>query len=439
MGKTIHMNINTAGEIYSVESTQGNTVFANNPPTQETSVPSAPVEESTASPEKVSVPAPVTTKDTEATNVSSKRKVGEKANVRESSKKPRVAAPPAAAAKKPTAAANQSDTSTPKKSKRTAAGSKNTPVAAHAKMNGETSTKSPRKQRDSKPAEPVQVEEAETPKDSDEEDAVVEKPPKKATTKSKKSNKNDAKGKDVKNQKEGESSKDNNKGQTEEETHEKEKEPTKKTTTKAKAAKKKDSKGPKRSLSAYMLFCQDHRKDIVKRNPDKTFVEIAMMLGNRYKELAPKEKARYKARANELRVQYKIDKKEYDDAHAAEEEGAEEEDNKDEDTKDEDTKEDKNQNEVQSPKTNKKKKKKAKKDPNAPKGAMSGYMFFCAAKRGELLKSKPGMSVPETGKVLGQMWRDLPAKEKEKFNKLAAKDKARYEDEMKAYQPVENI
>lgn len=391
---------------------QGNAQLANHLSTHATDIPPAPKDTN----EKETVAAPAENKGAESTtdSVASKRKASEKVNAKESSKKPRVVT----ATKEPRTAAKLVDISTTKKSKKTGATSKSTPAAAGKKGKDEASAKSPRKQRDSKPAEPSPVQVMECGQDSSEEDVAVEKPTKsKTTSKSKKSKKNDTKGKDVQNQKQGD-----NKGETEEDTEEKE---SAKKASKTKSSKKKDPNAPKRPLSAYMLFCQDHREDIVKRNPGKSFGEIGMMLGAKYKALAQKDKAPYLAEAEKLRNQHKIDKKEYDDTHVAEDEVSEELTG---------------QKEVQSPQSNKKKKKKkSKKDPNAPKGVMTAYMLFCSAKREQILKSNPGMSVPDTGKVLGKMWRDITAKEKEKFIKLAAKDKERYEDEMKAYKGVESV
>eukprot|EP00557_Chaetoceros_sp_GSL56_P004862 CAMPEP_0176491844 /NCGR_PEP_ID=MMETSP0200_2-20121128/8652_1 /TAXON_ID=947934 /ORGANISM="Chaetoceros sp., Strain GSL56" /LENGTH=636 /DNA_ID=CAMNT_0017889307 /DNA_START=158 /DNA_END=2068 /DNA_ORIENTATION=+ len=453
VSKTIHVKINTVGDIYFVEYTEGSPIAADSHPTKVTSVPSDHHEKSDASREKVPAVSTPASKDKESTTVTCKRKVTDKANVKESSKKPRVAA-----AKKSTTATTEQltvDTSAPKKTKGTGTVSPTTPTA-HAKQGREVSSKSPttRSQSTAKPSERNKANETNPHQDIGKGSVAVEKQTKKATAKSKNSKMSDVHDEPGETQG-GESLK------NEKVTVSDEKKPVKET-SQGKAAKKKDSNGPKRSLSSYMLFCQDHRQDIVKRNPDKSFTEIGMMLGAAYKELAPKEKARYIVKAQELRKQHEIDKKEYDEAHNAEHEVAGEAEAKDAanqkevtvptsnknrkkraDGEDEvageaDAKETANQKEVAVTTSNTKRKKKAKKDPNAPKRANSAYMIFCSAKRQQLLKSNPGITIPETGKVLGKMWNDATAKEKEKFNKLAANDKKRYEDEMKAYKPVDS-
>eukprot|EP00611_Tribonema_gayanum_P009935 TRINITY_DN1982_c0_g1_i1.p1 TRINITY_DN1982_c0_g1~~TRINITY_DN1982_c0_g1_i1.p1 ORF type:complete len:701 (-),score=236.58 TRINITY_DN1982_c0_g1_i1:946-2982(-) len=48
------------------------------------------------------------------------------------------------------------------------------------------------------------------------------------------------------------------------------------------------------------------------------------------------------------------------------------------------------------------KKKRKKKDPNAPKGAKSAFMYFSMETRGDVLKDQPGLKITEVSKVLGE-------------------------------------
>lgn len=65
-----------------------------------------------------------------------------------------------------------------------------------------------------------------------------------------------------------------------------------------------------------------------------------------------------------------------------------------------------------------------------PKRPLSAYMHFAIETRGELAKKHPGEGVTEIAKRLGEMWKKL--KDKSVFEAKAAKDKARYEREVKA-------
>ena len=71
------------------------------------------------------------------------------------------------------------------------------------------------------------------------------------------------------------------------------------------------------------------------------------------------------------------------------------------------------------------------KDPNAPKRALSAYMFFAKDQRGNILKKHPNFSVTDVAKELGVQWKKLG--DKSKYEAEAAKDKARYEAAMKKY------
>lgn len=80
-------------------------------------------------------------------------------------------------------------------------------------------------------------------------------------------------------------------------------------------------------------------------------------------------------------------------------------------------------------------KKRAKKDPNAPKRALSAYMFFAKDKREEIIKKNPSLKsdISKVGKMIGEAWSKLSAAERGPYEKKAAADKGRYEKEIAAY------
>ncbi|XP_024986699.1 FACT complex subunit SSRP1-like isoform X2 [Cynara cardunculus var. scolymus] len=81
----------------------------------------------------------------------------------------------------------------------------------------------------------------------------------------------------------------------------------------------------------------------------------------------------------------------------------------------------------------KKKKQKKKKDPNAPKRAMSGFMFFSQLERENVKKDIPGIAFKEIGRVLGERWNKLSAEEKAPYEARAQADKKRYQSEISDY------
>lgn len=76
---------------------------------------------------------------------------------------------------------------------------------------------------------------------------------------------------------------------------------------------------------------------------------------------------------------------------------------------------------------------KRKKDPNAPKRGLSAYMFFANDQRDKVREDNPGIKFGEVGKLLGEKWKELSAKEKEPYEKKAKADKERYEREKVEY------
>ena len=72
-----------------------------------------------------------------------------------------------------------------------------------------------------------------------------------------------------------------------------------------------------------------------------------------------------------------------------------------------------------------KKEKRARKDPNAPKRALSAYMFFAQ----DFRSKHSDMSITEQMSKAGEAWRAMSDSEKAPYEQKAAKDKQRYEKE----------
>ncbi|KAJ7830502.1 high mobility group box domain-containing protein [Mycena olivaceomarginata] len=76
---------------------------------------------------------------------------------------------------------------------------------------------------------------------------------------------------------------------------------------------------------------------------------------------------------------------------------------------------------------------KKEKDPNAPKRALSAYMFFSSNWRERIKNENPDASFGEVGKLLGAKWKELDDEERKLYVEQAAKDKTCTEDEKVAY------
>jgi high mobility group protein B2 len=180
----------------------------------------------------------------------------------------------------------------------------------------------------------------------------------------------------------------------------------------------KDPKKPKRGKSAYICFCTKNREAAKKALGDGAkATEVTSHLGEMWRALKESKKASDKKALAALELEAAEDKARYneeikdyiapsDDELLAAKKGS---------------------------------KKKSDKDPNAPKRNKTAYIYFCSDKRAEA-KSELGddAKATEVTALLGKMWKELKedddrSDELEKYNKLAADDKLRYNEEVENY------
>ena len=80
--------------------------------------------------------------------------------------------------------------------------------------------------------------------------------------------------------------------------------------------------------------------------------------------------------------------------------------------------------------------KKAKKDPNAPKRAMSSFLFYSNEVRGHVSSQNPSMKLTDVSKEIGRRWKEMDSSEKLKYETLAADDKERYKREKSDFDKI---
>ena len=78
-----------------------------------------------------------------------------------------------------------------------------------------------------------------------------------------------------------------------------------------KAKKVKDPNAPKRNLSAYFFFMNDHRPKVVKSNPDLKVTEVGKKLGELWRAMSDSEKAPYVKKADADKIRYEKAKAAY--------------------------------------------------------------------------------------------------------------------------------
>jgi len=75
----------------------------------------------------------------------------------------------------------------------------------------------------------------------------------------------------------------------------------------------------------------------------------------------------------------------------------------------------------------------SRKELQKPKRPQSAFILFCNDERQRLMKDQPTLKFGDVGKQLGVLWRGINDKMKKKYQDKAAKDKKRYEEEVKEY------
>mmetsp|Transcript_119012 Transcript_119012/g.167283 ORF Transcript_119012/g.167283 Transcript_119012/m.167283 type:complete len:181 (-) Transcript_119012:161-703(-) len=76
---------------------------------------------------------------------------------------------------------------------------------------------------------------------------------------------------------------------------------------------------------------------------------------------------------------------------------------------------------------------KRKKHPDAPKGAMGAYMFFCKENREKVKQEHQGIDVRQILSELGRRWSSLADHDKKIYEDMAAEDKIRFEREKELF------
>lgn len=77
------------------------------------------------------------------------------------------------------------------------------------------------------------------------------------------------------------------------------------------STRQKTKKTSKRPPNSYVLFCSDHRKEVLEQNPTFSAMEVSQTLSKMWKELDPAQVNEYKDRAKNLFDNYKQENPQY--------------------------------------------------------------------------------------------------------------------------------
>lgn len=85
---------------------------------------------------------------------------------------------------------------------------------------------------------------------------------------------------------------------------------------------KKDPNAPKRAMSAYMLYANSSRSQVVTDNPDASFGEITKIIAKGYKEMSTDERATWDVKASNDKERYQGEMEDYSAPENSDESGA---------------------------------------------------------------------------------------------------------------------
>ena len=68
-----------------------------------------------------------------------------------------------------------------------------------------------------------------------------------------------------------------------------------------------------------------------------------------------------------------------------------------------------------------------------PKASCSAFVFFAKDKRKEVTEKNKDVEFKDISSILGEMWKNLPAEEKEYYEELSLYDKCRFKEEKRMY------
>jgi hypothetical protein len=195
--------------------------------------------------------------------------------------------------------------------------------------------------------------------------------------------------------------------------------------TKRSSDKIKDPNKPKRGKSAYIFFCAKKREEAkAKLGDDAKATEVTSELGKMWNALKASDKKADKKLLASLEAEAAEDKARYNEAMEDYVAPSDEE--------------------LAAIVPAKKARKTSDKDPNAPKKGKSAYIFFCAAMRPQVKEDLGEEGKSSIMAELGKRWKELKddddrADELAEYTKMAADDKARYEDEKENGKSVEKV
>jgi len=141
---------------------------------------------------------------------------------------------------------------------------------------------------------------------------------------------------------------------------------------------------PKKAITAFSVYFSEQFPSVRKQNANAKVPAIAKIIAQKWNSLSDVEKKPFVAKSEEDKKRHKKEMDEY-------------------------------------------------KKTLPPKRPPSGYLVFSNEKRGSLMQAKPGASMADIAKLLGQEWKKLAESKKEGYNKAAQKALAEWKQKVEQF------
>jgi hypothetical protein len=153
-----------------------------------------------------------------------------------------------------------------------------------------------------------------------------------------------------------------------------------------------------------MFYCSSHRAQVMREFPEHKFAEVGRVLGERWLQLSEEQKQPYYRLNEDDRERYRTAVQELSDL-----------------SEDSDV-----------PVEKEKKKRRPRRE--APKRALTAYIFFAQDERPRVRTEFPDASFADVARILGERWNAISAEERRPYERKCAEDKSRFFEEKQRMQ-----
>ena len=190
----------------------------------------------------------------------------------------------------------------------------------------------------------------------------------------------------------------------------------------------KDPHAPKRPPSAYFIFSNNRRKQLIQEQPKSRITELSKVISKEWKEMEQEKKDDFDVQAKQRKAEYVTALEEYKKSDNYKQFQKQLALWKEEQAITRKAKKNKIKN------SKYKEPKKPKKPANFPKRPLSSYFLFSNERRKQLQAQYPQKKITELSKMISEEWKEMSDESKKQYEDTAIELKAKHEINLKKWQ-----